>query len=84
MEHFILQSLKHLCTVTDTLMWTEVKLETSLAARAGHTAICLPYKHSNGDADHILIFGGGDNEGGFFQELVDIMLPWEQGSKPIS
>ena len=64
--------------------WIEVKLEPPLLARAGHTALCLPYKHDNGDNDQVIIFGGGDNEGTFFQDLIDVLLPWEQGCKPIT
>lgn len=63
--------------VLDTLNWTEVKLQPPIATRVGHTMICLPYKHTNNKQDEVLIFGGGDNEGTFFNDLVSVYVPFE-------
>lgn len=60
-----------------TLSWTKVNLESPLVARAGHTTLCLPYNSSQEAKDKILIFGGGDNEGSFFDDLLEVMIPFE-------
>ena len=56
-------------------MWTEVLLDIPIAIRAGHAALCLPYKHTNDNNDEVLIFGGGDNEDVFNNDLHDILVP---------
>ena len=54
-----------------------MKLEPPIAARVGHKSLCLPYRHSNNQQDEVLIFGGGDNDGNFFKDLVSVMVPFE-------
>ena len=66
-----------LFSALDTLTWTCVQLDNLIPARAGHTALCLPYHHGNGDKDEVVIFAGGDNDGTFFQDLVAVMVPFE-------
>jgi hypothetical protein len=51
------------------LTWTGIQTLENLYPRAGHTAICLPDKEESGDKDKILIFGGGDNLGEFFNDF---------------
>ena len=48
-----------------------------LSPRAGHAALCLVYTHENKEQDKVLLFGGGDNEGSFYNDLVSIMVPFE-------
>jgi len=45
-------------------------------ARAGHTAVCLPYSHENQEEDEVLVFGGGDNDGEFFHDLLSFSVPF--------
>ena len=52
-----------------------VKLDLVPTARVGHTALCLPYNHENQEQDEILIFGGGDNDGAFFDDLISMCIP---------
>ncbi|XP_013412282.1 acyl-CoA-binding domain-containing protein 5 [Lingula anatina] len=59
----------------DTMAWTCVNIDFGIPARVGHTIQCLPYKNENQDKEEILIFGGGDNEGSFFNDLFDLHLP---------
>ena len=37
--------------------------------------MCTPYKPSNLDSDCVWLFGGGDNDGSFYDELVNLMIP---------
>ena len=62
----------------DTLQWTCVKLELPILARAGHAALCLPYRHDNNEQDDVVLFGGGNNDGTFFQDLVSLFVPLER------
>ncbi|ELU04148.1 hypothetical protein CAPTEDRAFT_93513 [Capitella teleta] len=61
----------------DTVSWTQVHLQPPLIPRAGHTTLCLPFSHTQENKDKILIFGGGDNEGSFYNDLLEIMIPFE-------
>ncbi len=61
--------------VADTLTWTLIEIEPAIPLRAGHTSMCLPYKPCNKDKDEILVFGGGDNDGAFFDDLVAMLIP---------
>lgn len=33
-------------------------------------ALCLPAESNEGDQEEIAVFGGGDNAGGYFNDLV--------------
>ena len=46
-------------------------------ARTGHTILCMPYKHENNETDDVLVFGGGDNNDNFFQDLTRLKIPFE-------
>lgn len=58
------------------LSWSRLVIEFSPKARAGHAAVCLPYRHENQEEDEVLVFGGGDNDGGFFSELQSYSIPF--------
>lgn len=49
-----------------------IRLDPKPIARAGHQAVCLPYSHDNDDQDEVLVFGGGDNDGAFFRDLLSL------------
>ena len=53
-----------------TLTWITVKTSDSLTARAGHVALFLPAEGEEKDKEEIAVFGGGDNAGGYFNDLV--------------
>lgn len=56
--------------------WMKIKLEPCPIPRAGHQAICLPYNHENEEQDEVLIFGGGNNDGNFFHDLLSANIPF--------
>ena len=71
------------CCLADTLAWTEVRVSPPVPARTGHTALCLPHRDEENDdgaptppRDEVLVFGGGDNEGHFFSDLISVSIPW--------
>jgi hypothetical protein len=49
-----------------------------MSPRTGHTALCLPYKHENHKKDNIIIFGGGDNEGDYYGNLVELCISFDE------
>ena len=53
-----------------TLTCTSVKTRDSLTARAGHVALCLPVESGTNSKEEIAVFGGGDNAGGYFNDLI--------------
>lgn len=53
-----------------TLTWITVHTSDKLTARAGHVALSLPVESEQKDKDEIAVFGGGDNAGGYFNDLV--------------
>ncbi|KAJ8044955.1 RING finger protein B [Holothuria leucospilota] len=62
----------------DTLRWQQVTLEGSgpVGARAGHTICVIPDGIDEGAVtDKIVMFGGGDNEDNFFNDLIFITAP---------
>ncbi len=56
-------------------MWTPIDVQPSVPFRAGHTALCTPYKPSNLGNDCVWLFGGGDNDGAFFGDLINLSVP---------
>ena len=50
-------------------------MEQSITPRCGQAALCVPYRHDNNGNDEVLVFGGGDNDGTFFNELLDLLIP---------
>ncbi|KAK3093369.1 hypothetical protein FSP39_014659, partial [Pinctada imbricata] len=59
-----------------TLSWMRIKLEPTPIPRAGHQAVSLPYYHENQQEDEVLIFGGGDNDGAFYHDLISASIPF--------
>jgi hypothetical protein len=64
----------------DTHTWTEVTVYPSIPARTGHTVLCLPYRHENINRDDVLMFGGGNNDGQFYPDLISVAI--QRRSKP--
>ncbi|XP_041351561.1 acyl-CoA-binding domain-containing protein 5-like [Gigantopelta aegis] len=58
----------------DTLSWMEIAMDLTPLARTGHQCLCLPYYHENQEEDEVLMFGGGDNDGNFFNDLYSICI----------
>ncbi|EDO35696.1 predicted protein, partial [Nematostella vectensis] len=53
----------------DSLTWSEIS-SLNFSARAGHAAFHLARKNTGDQGQEILVFGGGDNKGVFFNDLV--------------
>lgn len=49
---------------------TTVQTSDSLTPRAGHVALYLPAESEMDDKEEIAVFGGGDNAGGYFSDLI--------------
>lgn len=54
----------------DSLTCITVKTSDRLTARAGHVALYLAVENDREDKEEIVVFGGGDNAGGYFNDLV--------------
>lgn len=64
-----------LLLLTGTLSWMKIRLDPTPIPRCGHQALSLPYYHENQEQDEVLIFGGGDNDGAFFHDLISASVP---------
>lgn len=53
-----------------TLSWVTVRTSDSLTARAGHAAFFLQKENEEEGEEEIAVFGGGDNAGGYFNDLI--------------
>ena len=62
--------------IADQMSWSQIRFDNNLPARVGHKCLCMPYRHDNGEEDEIIIFGGGDNDGAFFDDLYSIYVPF--------
>lgn len=62
--------VQFLILIVETLTWITVKTSKSLTARAGHVALFLPVEDEEKEKEEIAVFGGGDNAGGYFNDLV--------------
>lgn len=60
----------------DKSTWSQIFVENSPSARVGHKALCMPYRHDNEEEDEVIIFGGGDNDGAYFDDLYSIYVPF--------
>lgn len=58
-----------------TLSWMKIRLDPTPIPRCGHQSLSLPYYHENQEQDEVLIFGGGDNDGAFFHDLISASVP---------
>ena len=54
-----------------------MNVENQPLARVGHKAVCMPYRHDNEEEDEVIIFGGGDNDGAYFEDLIGLYVPFE-------
>ena len=61
---------------SDTMNWMHVKVMSKPSARVGHRAVCMPYRHDNEEEDEVIIFGGGDNDGAYFDDLIGLYVPF--------
>ena len=59
------------------LSWNELVVKEAPSPRAGHSALCLPYNSENQEEDEVLVFGGGDNDGQFFSDLLSFAVPFQ-------
>jgi len=74
-EGTALNSIDSFCLFcSDNLTWSSVKIEPAVLGRTGHTAVCCPRQFKSRDVDTVLVFGGGDNEGKFFNDLFSISI----------
>ncbi|KAK3778992.1 hypothetical protein RRG08_034250 [Elysia crispata] len=55
--------------------WQELVLENAPSARAGHTCLRLYSDYENTEEDEVLIFGGGDNDGHYFSDMLSFYVP---------
>ena len=53
-----------------TLTCTAVQTSNSLSPRAGHVALSLAVEGETNNKEEIAVFGGGDNAGGYFNDLI--------------
>lgn len=53
----------------------KIRLDPTPIPRCGHQSLSLPYYHENQEQDEVLIFGGGDNDGAFFHDLISTSVP---------
>ncbi|XP_076463681.1 uncharacterized protein LOC143295893 [Babylonia areolata] len=58
------------------MSWSRLVVPNAPKARAGHAAVCVPYSHENQEEDEVLVFGGGDNDGEFFHDLLALTIPF--------
>ena len=52
----------------------KIKLDPKPIPRAGHQCVCLPYSDDQQKHDEVFIFGGGDNDGAFYRDLISINI----------
>jgi len=60
--------------------WQEVTIDKAPSPRAGHKALLLPATFEDVDEDEVLVFGGGDNDGTYFSDLLSFYLPFDRKS----
>ena len=67
----------------DTISWTQLDMHGSIDTlyRTGHTAFCLPYCHGNKEHDKVYIYGGGDNNELFFNDIYQLIVPLQIEAK---
>ncbi|KAL4237985.1 hypothetical protein ACF0H5_002696 [Mactra antiquata] len=61
----------------DELNWCRIVVENKPSARVGHKALCMPYRHDNEEEDEVIIFGGGDNDGAYFDDIYSLYIPFK-------
>ncbi|CAL1531262.1 unnamed protein product [Lymnaea stagnalis] len=56
--------------------WQQLVLENAPSARAGHGCLRLPSNYENQEEDEIIVFGGGDNDGSYFSDMLSFYVPF--------
>ena len=64
-----------LCSV-DSKSWQEVSLSMAPSARAGHKCLLLPSDYEDHEEDEVIVFGGGDNDGSYFSDMLSFYIPF--------
>ncbi|KAK0052261.1 kelch domain-containing protein 2 [Biomphalaria pfeifferi] len=57
--------------------WQRLALENAPSPRAGHGCFRLPSNYESQEEDEIIIFGGGDNDGTYFSDLLAFYVPFK-------
>ncbi|XP_005102036.1 uncharacterized protein LOC101852189 [Aplysia californica] len=57
--------------------WHELALDNAPSARAGHTCLWLPSSYEDLEEDEVIVFGGGDNDGSYFSDMLSFYIPFE-------
>ena len=61
-----------------------MEVENKPLARVGHKALCMPYRHDNEEEDEVIIFGGGDNDGAYFEDLIGLYVPFKAAEELVA
>jgi hypothetical protein len=64
-------------SLSDTKSWQNLALENAPSARAGHACLHLISGYENQDEDEIMLFGGGDNNGSYFSDMLSFYVPFQ-------
>ena len=56
-----------------TICWTKLELP-DLLPRTGHGAILKSKKNKENGKEVVLVFGGGDNDGKFYDDVVELPI----------
>ncbi|KAH9489532.1 hypothetical protein Btru_037400 [Bulinus truncatus] len=56
--------------------WQRLAIENAPSPRAGHGCLCLPSNYESQEEDEIIIFGGGDNDGTYFNDMLSFYVPF--------
>ncbi|CAG5126107.1 unnamed protein product [Candidula unifasciata] len=56
--------------------WQNISLENAPSARAGHACLRLPSDYENKEEDEIIVFGGGDNDGSYYNDMLSFYVPF--------
>jgi len=59
--------------------WFELDLEQAPSARAGHQCFLLPSGYEELEEDEVIVFGGGDNDGAYFSDMLSFYIPFDSG-----
>ncbi|BFZ07987.1 hypothetical protein BsWGS_11026 [Bradybaena similaris] len=54
--------------------WQNLALENAPSARAGHACLRLPSDYENKKEDEIIVFGGGDNDGSYYNDMLSFYV----------
>ncbi|RUS79377.1 hypothetical protein EGW08_012868 [Elysia chlorotica] len=57
--------------------WQELVVENAPSPRAGHSCLRLDSDYENTEEDEVIVFGGGDNDGQYFSDMLSFYVPHE-------